>query len=91
MNQNKLDAAALSLAMIPVGIAGLWYAKTVRAEREKRKKIAAWEQENIACVHRIRDELVTFTESPEFTQEEFWSKMQEAEKFLKIIRNQPMY
>ena len=73
------------------GVIGHEFMKIMKTERAKRKRIKAWEQENIACIRAYKARMEDFIDSPEFTMHELGKRMKEEIAFLDIVKNQPKY
>jgi hypothetical protein len=94
MKLNKQAVKAIAYLSFSAGIVigeGLYYAYVVRTEREKRKKIDEWEQENLACIERAHQRLIEVVNTQPFSWDEYWAVWREEERFLNIVRNQPKY
>lgn len=90
-NDKKAYAAIGGILLLSVVVPTGIYIKVVLSERKKRKKIEAWQRENLACIEQSQQRLLDVASSEHFSWEEFWTVMQEESEFLKIVQNQPKY
>lgn len=91
---NKQTVKSLSYIGISSGImAGycLHYAHVLRTERNKRKKIDEFERAYFGAAENGQKRLTKLVEAVPFDREAFWKAWEEETKFMRILRNQPMY
>lgn len=93
MNNKEKAIATLTITGIgAVTVAGVVeYMKVLRVERSKRKKIEAWERENLACIEKFRQRMTDVCNTVPFDSNAFWAAWREEQAFLNIVGNQPMY
>lgn len=88
--ENKGAAVIVVIGLLPTVIVGLSYAKVVRDERKKRKKIDEWQRENLACIEKSRQELLAMIDAGA-SWDEVMAKMAVDREFLTIVREQIKY
>lgn len=92
---NNPEKAVLSFGILALGgcvVAGaVEYVKVARIEREKRKRLIVWRDENLACIEQMRQRMFDICNTTPIDHEAFWAAWREEQRFLDIVQNQPPY
>lgn len=88
MNDDKKAAAVIiAVGLAPSALAAVYYIKTVREERAKRKKIEAWERESLILIQDAHNRSIKKINDRDVPLGEALNYMVEQNRFVRQIIN----
>lgn len=81
---HTLPLAIIGVVTTAVGVN---YINTVRKERAKRKKIEAWKQDRLNCIHDAAKRIAEMLVDDNYSAEDVRKAWEEEQEFLTIIVN----